>query len=168
ILFIFSRCLGRERDAAIASGFATASIIQALATAFGLTALFVYSPRAFDIIKYCGATYLVYLGASSFLKGRIAGVMECVGGVRRPSFMKSYYEGLVTDLFNPQAVVVFLSVSPQFVDTNRGEPWEQMLVALEGAAFCAEPLDARLDKWPPLVGEFCRRWRAIRRHIVER
>src|SRR5215470_5025870 len=91
ILFILSRCLGRERDAAIASvfGLAAASIIQALATAFGLTALFVYSPRAFDIIKYCGATYLVYLGASSYLKGRIAGVTECVGGVRRPSSMKS-------------------------------------------------------------------------------
>src|SRR5262245_2011887 len=40
-------------------------------------------------------------------------------------------------------------------------------VALEGAASSAEPLDARLDEWPPLVGEFCRRWRAIRRHIVE-
>jgi len=113
ILFILSRCLGRERDAAIASvfGLATASIIQALATAFGLTALFVYSPRAFDIIKYCVATYLVYLGASSFLKGRIAGVMECVGGVRRPSFMKSYYEGLVTDLFNPK-LLLFFCVSP--------------------------------------------------------
>ena len=130
ILFILSRCLGRGRSAAIASvfGLATASIIQALAPAFGLSALFVYSPLGFDIIKYCGATYLIYLGVSSFLKSGIAGVTECISGVRRPSFMKSYYEGLVTDLFNPKLLLFFFAFLPQFVDTNRGEAWEQMLI----------------------------------------
>ena len=130
ILFILSRCLGQGRSAAIASvfGLATASIIQALATAFGLSALFLYSPLAFDIIKYCGATYLIYLGVSSFLKGGIAGVTECINGVRRPSFMKSYYEGLVADLFNPKLLLFFFALLPQFVDTNRGEPWVQMLI----------------------------------------
>jgi threonine/homoserine/homoserine lactone efflux protein len=71
ILFILSRCLGQgRRKGAIASvfGLATASVIQAFGTAFGLSALFVYSP----IIKYCGPAYLIYLGVSSFLKGGIA------------------------------------------------------------------------------------------------
>jgi threonine/homoserine/homoserine lactone efflux protein len=130
ILFILSRCLGQGRSAAIASvfGLATASIIQALATALGLSALFVYSPLAFDIMKYCGAAYLVYLGVSSFLKGNIAGVAAGISGVRRPPFMESYYQGLVTDLFNPKLLLFFFAFLPQFVDTDRSEPWEQMLI----------------------------------------
>jgi len=130
ILFILSRCLGQGRSAAVASvfGLATASVIQAIATAFGLSALFVYSPLAFDIIKYCGAAYLVYLGVSSFLKGGIAGVTARISRVRRRSLMQSYYQGLVADLFNPKLLLFFFAFLPQFVDTNRGAPWAQMLI----------------------------------------
>jgi len=130
ILFILSRCLGQGRSAAVASvfGLATASVIQAIATAFGLSALFVYSPLAFDILKYCGAAYLVYLGVSSFLKGGIAAVTARISSVRRRSLMQSYYQGLVTDLFNPKLLLFFFAFLPQFVDTNRGAPWAQMLI----------------------------------------
>lgn len=67
ILFILSRCLGHGRAAAIVSvfGLATASIIHVVAAAFGLSAVFSYSPIAFDILKYCGAAYLAYLGVSA-------------------------------------------------------------------------------------------------------
>jgi threonine/homoserine/homoserine lactone efflux protein len=130
ILFILSRCLGQGRRAAIASvfGLATASVIQTIATAFGLSALFVHSLLAFDIIKYCGAAYLVYLGVSGFLQGGVAGVTARIGSVPRRSLMKSYYQGLVADLFNPKLLLFFFAFLPQFVDTNRGEPWAQMLI----------------------------------------
>ena len=64
ILYILSRCMGQGRRAGIVSvlGLATAAVLQAFAAAFGLSALFVYSPLAFAIVKYCGAAYLVYLG----------------------------------------------------------------------------------------------------------
>jgi threonine/homoserine/homoserine lactone efflux protein len=42
--------------------------------------------------------------------------------------MKSYYQGLVTDLFNPKLLLFFFAFLPQFVDTDRSEPWEQMLI----------------------------------------
>jgi len=76
ILFILSRCLGQGRSAAVVSvfGLATASVMHAVAAAFGLSALFVYSPLAFAIVKYCGAGYLVYLGIAGFLSGGIAGI----------------------------------------------------------------------------------------------
>jgi threonine/homoserine/homoserine lactone efflux protein len=129
ILFILSRCLGQGRRAAIALvfGLATASVIQAFATAFGLSALFAYSPVAFDIIKYSGVTYLVYLGISGFLEGGMTGVKARVDNISRPPLMKSYYQGLVTDLFNPKLLLFFFAFLPQFVQVDRGEPWEQML-----------------------------------------
>jgi len=128
ILFILSRCLGQGRKAAVASvfGLATASVIHAVATAFGLSALFAYSPLAFDIIKYCGAAYLVYLGVSGFLKGGIAGVKARVDN--DGSLMKSYYQGLITDLFNPKLLLFFFAFLPQFVRMDRGDPSEQMLI----------------------------------------
>src|SRR5438132_13555385 len=76
ILFILSRSLGQGRAAAVASvfGLATASVIQAIAAASGLSALFVYSPLAFAIVRYCGAAYLVYLGVAGLLSGGLAGI----------------------------------------------------------------------------------------------
>jgi len=130
ILFILSRCLGQGRRAAIASvfGLATASVIHAFATAFGLSALFAYSPLAFDFIKYCGAAYLVYLGITGFLKGGIAGVAARADSIGRPSLIKSYHQGLIIDLFNPKLLLFFFAFLPQFVRVDRGEPWEQMLI----------------------------------------
>jgi threonine/homoserine/homoserine lactone efflux protein len=75
ILFILSRSFGQGRAAAVASvfGLATASVIQAIAASFGLSALFVHSPFAFAIVKYCAAACLVYLGVAGFLSGASPG-----------------------------------------------------------------------------------------------
>jgi threonine/homoserine/homoserine lactone efflux protein len=130
ILFILSRCLGVGRSAAVVSvfGLATASHIHAIAAAFGLSALFAYSPVAFDLVKYGGAGYLVYLGISGFFKGGIAGAIANTGRRARPSLLKIYSQGLSTDLLNPKLLLFFFSFLPQFVDPTRGEPWTQMLV----------------------------------------
>jgi threonine/homoserine/homoserine lactone efflux protein len=130
ILFILSRSFGQGRAAAVASvfGLATASVIQAVAAASGLSALFVYSPLAFAIVKYCGAAYLVYLGISGFLAGGLAGIASRVETGRRRSLARAYCQGLLTDLLNPKLLLFFFSFLPQFVDPARGEPSQQMLV----------------------------------------
>jgi threonine/homoserine/homoserine lactone efflux protein len=130
ILFILSRSFGQRRAAAVISvfGLATASVIQALAVAFGLSALFVFSPLAFAIVKYCGAAYLVYLGIAGFLSGGLAGSGGRTVTGRRRSLAAAYWQGLLTDLLNPKLLLFFFSFLPQFVDPARGEPSLQMLV----------------------------------------
>ena len=130
ILFILSRCLGQGRSAAVVSvfGLATASVMHAVAAAFGLSALFVYSPLAFAIVKYCGAGYLVYLGISGFLSGGLAGIAGRVAPGAPPSLANAYWQGLLTDLLNPKLLLFFFSFLPQFVDRARDEPSLQMLV----------------------------------------
>lgn len=130
ILFILSRSFGQGRAAAVVSvlGLATASVIQAVAAAFGLAALFLYSPLAFAVVKYCGAAYLVYLGIAGFLSGGITGIAGRVEGGRRRSLANAYWQGLLTDLLNPKLLLFFFSFLPQFVDPARGEPSLQMLV----------------------------------------
>jgi len=169
ILFILSRCLGQGRSVAVVSvfGLATASVIQAVAAAFGLSTLLVYSPLAFAIVKYCGAAYLVYLGIAGFLSGGIAGIAGRVaGGARRP-LTKAYWQGLLTDLLNPKLLLFFFAFLPQFVDPARGAPSTQMLVlgllfqvtglptnlivALLGGSLAAllarQPFWARIQRW---------------------
>lgn len=130
ILFILSRCLGSGRNAAIVAvlGLATASVVQAVAAAFGLSALLIYSPLAFAIVKYCGAAYLVYLGISGFRAGGMAGLSASASGIRRVSLWRAYGQGLVTDLLNPKLLLFFFSFLPQFVDPARGAASVQMLV----------------------------------------
>jgi threonine/homoserine/homoserine lactone efflux protein len=130
ILFILSRSFGQGRAAAVISvfGLATASVIRALAVAFGLSALFVFSPLAFAIVKYCGAAYLVYLGIAGFLSGGLAGSAGRTVTGRRRSLAAAYWQGLLTDLLNPKLLLFFFSFLPQFVDPARGEPSLQMLV----------------------------------------
>jgi threonine/homoserine/homoserine lactone efflux protein len=119
-----------SRTAAVVSvfGLATASIVHAVAAAFGLSALFAYSPIAFDVIKYCGAAYLIYLGVSGFFKGGIGGIIARADNNIRPSLVTIYWQGLLTDLLNPKLLLFFFSFLPQFVDPTRGEPRVQMLV----------------------------------------
>jgi threonine/homoserine/homoserine lactone efflux protein len=128
ILFILSRCLAQGRTAAIVSvfGLATSSIIHAVAAALGLSTIFAYSPLAFDLIKYCGAAYLIYLGISGFARDGIGGLIA--GAERRQSTLAMvYWQGMLTDLLNPKLLLFFFSFLSQFIDPTRGEPRMQML-----------------------------------------
>jgi threonine/homoserine/homoserine lactone efflux protein len=84
----------------------TASVIHAVAAAFGLAALFTYWPLAFAVIKYCGAGYLIYLGITGFRAGGIVGLAGQAVGSRPLSLAKVYRQGVLTDLLNPSAVVL--------------------------------------------------------------
>ena len=169
VLFILSRCFGEGREAAVVSvfGLATASVIHAVAAAFGLSALFLYWPLAFAVVKYCGAAYLVYLGIAGFLSGGIAGIADRSEPGHRSSLASAYWQGLLTDLLNPKLLLFFFSFLPQFVDPARGEPSMQMLilgllfqvtglptnlaVALAGGSLAGliarHPLWARAQRW---------------------
>jgi threonine/homoserine/homoserine lactone efflux protein len=169
ILFILSRCLGEGRIVAVVSvfGLATASVIHAVAAAFGLSALLVYSPLAFAVVKYCGAAYLAYLGIAALLSGGIAGIVSGAASGRRRSLASAYWQGLLTDLLNPKLLLFFFSFLPQFVDPTLGEPSLQMLVlgllfqvtgvptnlavALAGGSLAAlvarHPFWARVQRW---------------------
>ena len=51
----------------MALGLASGSLVHTLAATFGLSALLLQSALAFEIVKYAGAIYLMYLGISAFL-----------------------------------------------------------------------------------------------------
>ncbi len=70
VLYIVARTLSQGRGAGLVSvaGVAVGNLANALAASIGLAALFALSSLAFDIVRYGGAAYLVYLGVKALRK----------------------------------------------------------------------------------------------------
>lgn len=128
MLLIASRSLSQGR----ASGFATLAGIQvgtychALAAALGLSQLFLVVPVAYDIVRYAGAAYLLYLAWQTV---RSAGpTVDPTNGSRRYPLATVFRQGLLTNLLNPKMALFVLALFPQFVDPNAGSIAVQIMV----------------------------------------
>jgi threonine/homoserine/homoserine lactone efflux protein len=128
MLLIASRSASQGR----ASGFATLAGIQAgtychaLAAAFGLSQLFVAVPLAYDVVRYAGAAYLLYLAWKTF---------RSTGTVLAPNAAMRCYpigvvfrQGLLTNLLNPKMALFVLALFPQFVQSSAGSVALQIMV----------------------------------------
>ncbi|MFM6851363.1 MAG: LysE family transporter [Terrabacter sp.] len=80
--------------------------------AAGVGVLVAGSPLLFNVIRYLGAAYLVFLGVRQY-RSRAAAAR--VGELRRESGWSMFRRGLLVNLTNPKAVVFFLAFTPQFI-----------------------------------------------------
>src|SRR4029450_7537147 len=104
-----------------------------LAAAAGLAALFQAAPLLYDLVRFAGAAYLLWLGVRSL---RTRGGHRAAGGRGGgPSPRRAFWRGLVTNVLNPKMALFTLSPLPQFVDPSRGQVAAQFLVV--GACFGA-------------------------------
>ena len=104
-------------------GLESALLIQLAIVAVGLGALLTASALAFDIVKFCGAAYLVWLGIQ---KWRTA-PQELQDAKPPMSSNALFVEGLLVDLANPKAIVFIAALTPQFIDPTRPQ-WPQFLI----------------------------------------
>lgn len=120
MLLIASRSVSQGR----ASGFATLAGIQAgtychaLAAALGLSQLFVAVPIAYDVVRYAGAVYLLYL-AYKTLRSTGTSFAPTVE-LRRYPIGTVFRQGLLTNLLNPKMALFVLALFPQFVRPEAG------------------------------------------------
>lgn len=128
MLLIASRSASQGRS----SGFATLAGIQvgtychALAAAFGLSQLFLVVPVAYDIVRYAGAAYLLYLAWKTI---RSTGtVLAPNGGMKRYPIGVVFRQGLLTNLLNPKMALFVLALFPQFVQPSAGSVAVQIMV----------------------------------------
>jgi threonine/homoserine/homoserine lactone efflux protein len=132
VLYITARSANQGRLAGLVSVLAieTANFLQAVAATLGLSAILVSSALAFDLVKYLGAAYLVYLGLRKLL---IAEEGVDSGAVKTESLSRIYWQGFAINLLNPKTALFFFAFLPQFVDPARGNVTAQTL--LLGALF---------------------------------
>jgi threonine/homoserine/homoserine lactone efflux protein len=134
VLYVVTRSIEMGRAGGIASvaGITTATFLYvALATA-GLSSLVLASTVAFDVVKYAGAAYLLFLGVRRLL-GRDADEETEERAPR--TLRRAYTQGFVVNLSNPKLIVFVFALLPQFIDPHASRPWLQTLVL--GLSFTA-------------------------------
>ena len=127
VLYFVARSVNQGRPAGLASvlGIETASLLHTGAAALGLSAILLSSALAFDIVKYLGAAYVVYLG----IRKLCAREEDQNSQVTKPEkLLRIYSQGLVVNLLNPKTALFFFAFLPQFVDTSRGNVTFQALL----------------------------------------
>lgn len=131
VLYITARSANQGRMAGLVSVLAieTANFLQAVAATLGLSAILLSSALAFDVVKYAGAAYLIYLGVRKLL---VREDLE-TQAVKPESLSRIYWQGFVINLLNPKTALFFFAFLPQFVDPARGNVTGQTL--LLGALF---------------------------------
>ena len=108
-----------------ALGVAAGSAVWAFASVLGLAVVLEASLVAFTVLKIAGAAYLVYLGLRSLIGGGTAHETRT-----RTAQRTAFLQGLVNNLLNPKAAVIFVAVMPQFIDA--GDPPARFLLMLAG------------------------------------
>jgi threonine/homoserine/homoserine lactone efflux protein len=103
---------GRAEGLASCCGTALGGLLHVVAAALGLSLLIAQSAMAFNLLKYLGAAYLVYLGIRMLVRGQgvDAVTLAAALGSRR-----ALLEGLVVEALNVKTALFFLAFLPQFV-----------------------------------------------------
>lgn len=121
---------GARVGIATGAGIALGGALHTLMAVLGLSAILMTSALAFNIVKYLGAAYLIYLGVCAFLE-RSDDIH--LPQVRAVTPLVAFRQAILTEVLNPKTALFFLSFLPQFVDPARGEVWAQLLAL--GAIF---------------------------------
>ncbi|MGO4192581.1 LysE family transporter [Arthrobacter sp. YAF17] len=100
-------------------GQQAALIVHVVIVALGVGVLVASSPVAFNVIRYAGAAYLVYLGIQQF-RHKPDLDQEKAAALRNEPAASMFRRGLWVNLLNPKAIVFFLAFMPQFI--RPGDP----------------------------------------------
>jgi threonine/homoserine/homoserine lactone efflux protein len=127
VLFTLAAGLARGSRASVVAAFGcTLGIVPHMAAAIlGLAALLHTSALAFQVFKYLGVAYLLYM-AWSALKERGALRVETEVGAR--SAIQVTTTAILINILNPKLSIFFLAFLPQFVSAEEPHPLSRMLV----------------------------------------
>ena len=154
MLYVLARTLaGGKREGVLSSlGTFLGGLVHVVAAASGLSLILATSAIAFSVVKYAGASYLVYLGVRMILSAKQDDqIVPVANSVRRNPFG----QGVVTEVLNPKTALFFLAFIPQFVNRAAGGVFWQFIllgtisVCLNTACdlivtLLAAPIEARL------------------------
>ncbi len=128
VLYTLAAGLTRGSRASIVAAFGcTLGIVPHMAAAIlGLAALLHTSALAFEIFKYVGVAYLLWMAWSTLQERGALSVDESATGAR--SFMQVTIEAILINILNPKLSIFFLAFLPQFVSTEEARPLASMLL----------------------------------------
>ncbi|WP_320035686.1 LysE family translocator [Halarcobacter sp.] len=127
-IYVLTQGMTKSKKAAIVTtlGLCTGLIIHTSAAAFGISVIFKTSEIAFNLVKYVGAAYLLYIAYQAF-KHRNEPLDLSVQN-SKTELKKLYLKGFFMNVLNPKVSIFFLAFLPQFVSTQNGNVPLQMII----------------------------------------
>ena len=125
IIYVLTRGVsqGPKAGMAAALGFASGCVFHTFLAAVGIAALIRSSELAFDLVRYAGAAYLVWIGIQA-LRHRSSFEVKGAHDVR--TLATIYKQSVLGNILNPKVTLFFLAFLPQFVNAQAGNLGWQM------------------------------------------
>ena len=127
MVYLMSRtiCQGRRAGVVSLAGTTLGLTVHMIASACGLSALLFAVPLAFEIVKYAGAIYLLWMAWNAFRPGAAFGVETA--SLAPASNVDLFRMALLTSLLNPKVAMFYIALLPQFLDSTRGSVLAQSI-----------------------------------------
>lgn len=118
MLYVASRSVSKGIKGGIVSalGVFAGCFVHISAAVLGLSIIISKSAYLFQLIKYAGAAYLIYLGIKTLWSKTSVNLDEEQSP--KANYWKLFKQGAVTNILNPKVAVFFLSFLPQFIDAS--------------------------------------------------
>lgn len=121
IAYVVARTVAGGRTEGLASclGTSLGGLVHVLASSLGLSLIIAESAMAFNLLKYIGAAYLIYLGVRML---RSKEEQVATSSIPSHGSRRALIEGIVVETLNVKTALFFLAFLPQFVS-----PYEPLI-----------------------------------------
>jgi threonine/homoserine/homoserine lactone efflux protein len=128
MIYLISRSISQGRRAGIISLFGVIAgfLVHMFAAAVGLTALFLAVPLAYEVLKWAGALYLLWLAWQAVRPG--ARSPFDAKDLQIDSTSRLFFMGFLTNVLNPKIAMFYLAILPQFISSQHGSVLYQSVV----------------------------------------
>ena len=135
MLYVLARSLAGGKREGVLSALGTffGGMVHVFAAALGVSIILAKSALAFAAVKYVGAAYLGFLGVRMIIDARneketIPGLDQTAAPAQAAKPLRNpLWQGVATEVLNPQTALFFLSFIPQFVNRGSGHVFLQFV-----------------------------------------
>ncbi|MEL6385100.1 MAG: LysE family translocator [Cyanobacteria bacterium J06626_18] len=139
IIYVSTRGVAQGRKVALLStlGVCFGYVIHTLFAVLGLSALLQASSTAFEVVRYAGAGYLIYLGIKTLTSKRFFLETAAASNSADGKTHRIVLQGVLTSVLNPKGILFFMAFLPQFVSTGTvAIPVQMVLLGLTFTLLC--------------------------------
>lgn len=129
MIYLLSRTIaqGKKAGFAAALGINLGGYFHLTAAILGISAIIATSAIAFNILKYCGAAYLIYIGFKAVLSNSPSAI-DSSDNEARLSIKAIFWQGFISDVLNPKVAIFFISLLPQFIQSDSNNTFTQLII----------------------------------------
>ncbi len=133
LLIVRNTARGGWVDGAVSSvGICSGLFVHAVVSAIGISLILLQTAWAFNVLKLAGACYLIWLGIGSFrraLQRRQSADIAARVASQPFSAVRSFREGLLSNVLNPKTVIFYMAFLPQFINPAESALLQSLFLA---------------------------------------